>query len=146
LLSPQVLKLFDSIMACKLDPRRAHFYQKKQLVGAQTAKLRGKGLNKSGLSKNQNITIAKKLAKAPLPVIPPPAIPPPVIPAKRKSESSSPDVDKENAAVQKPKRAYKKQRRSADRDLALLSVSHEQVDQDRRSRSLRPARHSSASS
>ncbi|KAF8963011.1 hypothetical protein BDZ97DRAFT_1822588 [Flammula alnicola] len=94
----------EVIMACKLDPRQPVFYQKMQLVGAETAKLRGKGLNKVGLSNSQNNNVMKKLSKYdPQP--------------KRKQEED--DGNKENPSTEptEAKRPYKKRRRSADRDL-----------------------------
>ncbi|PPR06943.1 hypothetical protein CVT26_004132 [Gymnopilus dilepis] len=93
----------EIVMPCKLDPRQTAFFQHRQLIGAEAAKLRGKGLAKAGLDNAQRRKIQAKLSKAP----------PQLIPAKRSAEHD----DKENQLVCPKKRCYKKNRQSADRDI-----------------------------
>ena len=85
------------MLVCDNDPREKLFYAKRSALAKETAKLRGKGTEKAGLS----TAVKRKVLKAlPLPL---PHLP-----------------NEEREAEERPR---KKPRRSADRGLILFSPS-----------------------
>jgi hypothetical protein len=92
------------MLVCDNDPRQNPFYAKRNALTKETAKLRGKGTEKVGLS----TAVKRKVFKAlPLP-----------------SCSEKPDSEDQDQA-----RPRKKPRRSADRDLVLLRGSDSSLEE-----------------
>jgi len=91
------------MLVCDNDPRENPFYAKRNALTKETAKLRGKGTEKVGLS----TAIKRKVFKA-LPFC-----------------CEKPDSEDQDEAA----RPRKKPRRSADRDLVLLCGSSSSLEE-----------------
>ena len=105
-----------SVMVCKMDPRQSKVCAKRQILGAATANLKGKGLEKKGLGTSKRRQILKKM---------------PPIPISRKRSRSldhdecyllslSPATSSSTHTHTTHPPPLKKKRRSADRDLQQI--------------------------
>lgn len=55
----------SSVMVCKMDPRHSRACAKRQILGAATANLKGKGLEKKGLGASKRRQVLKKMPPTP---------------------------------------------------------------------------------
>ncbi|KAF8954246.1 hypothetical protein BDZ97DRAFT_1766393 [Flammula alnicola] len=51
------------VMVCKMDPRKPLYCVQRHILGAATAKLKGKGLEKKGIDRKTKVTLLKKISK-----------------------------------------------------------------------------------
>ncbi|KAF8974289.1 hypothetical protein BDZ97DRAFT_2052948 [Flammula alnicola] len=51
------------VMVCKMDPRKSLYCVQRHILGAATAKLKGKGLEKKGIDRKTKVTLLKKISK-----------------------------------------------------------------------------------
>ena len=125
-------------MVCKMDPRHSRACAKRQILGAATANLKGKGLEKKGLGASKRRQVLKKMPPTPTRTS-----------KKRSLELEDSDVNTSiitsitsPTTLSSPTHTHthpvppRKKRRSADQDLLLAGDVLIAVKRTRRSTSM----------
>lgn len=128
----------SSVMVCKMDPRHSRACAKRQILGAATANLKGKGLEKKGLGASKRRQVLKKMPPTPTRTS-----------KKRSLELEDSDVNTSiitsitsPTTLSSPTHTHthpvppRKKRRSADQDLLLAGDVLIAVKRTRRSTSM----------
>lgn len=128
----------SSVMVCKMDPRHSRACAKRQILGAATANLKGKGLEKKGLGASKRRQVLKKMPPTPTRTS-----------KKRSLELEDSDVNTSiitsitsPTTLSSPTHTHthpvppRKKRRSADQDLLLVGDVLIAVKRTRRSTSM----------